>query len=122
MSAAATGTPAEPPAGPVWVVDLGPDPTGRVGGRAIVRGPHGERVLVVRTRRGVVAVAGECPHRSLPLDEARVTGRTLVCPSHRWRFDVRSGACRDRGRAARLTVYRAWRAGGHLFLAAPPPH
>jgi nitrite reductase/ring-hydroxylating ferredoxin subunit len=122
MTAGAPGPSAGGPTPrPPAVVDLGPDPPALAGGRAVVLGPQGESVLVVRTRRGLFAVTNRCPHRGLPLDDARVTGHTLVCPFHGWRFDLRSGHCRGRNPpAGPLATYRAWRAAGHVFLAAVP--
>jgi nitrite reductase/ring-hydroxylating ferredoxin subunit len=48
-------------------------------------------VLVVRTRRGVFAVENRCPHLGRRLADARVSGRTLVCPGHQRRYDLASG-------------------------------
>ena len=45
---------------------------------------------------GCVAVLDVCPHLDLPLSAfgpLPLEGGRLVCPWHRWQFDVRTGRC-----------------------------
>jgi len=43
---------------------------------------------------GVVEVIdGRCPHANAPLGRGWLEGGTVICPLHRWKFDVRSGHC-----------------------------
>jgi len=42
------------------------------------------------------AVDNFCPHRGAPLAEGPVTGTTVECDWHGWRFDLRSGHCLTR--------------------------
>jgi len=37
------------------------------------------------------AVDNTCPHAGGPLGEGRLTGDTVDCPWHGWRFDVKTG-------------------------------
>lgn len=39
------------------------------------------------------ALEGRCPHRGGPLGEGTLSGTTVICPWHRWRFDVTTGRC-----------------------------
>ena len=38
-----------------------------------------------------VAIDNECPHRGGPLSDGIVSGTTIVCPLHGWRFDLETG-------------------------------
>lgn len=52
----------------------------------------GERVVLVRDRGRVHALADRCPHRGIPLSEGRREfPGTLTCAYHGWTFDLASG-------------------------------
>jgi nitrite reductase/ring-hydroxylating ferredoxin subunit len=42
------------------------------------------------------AIENFCPHRGAPLADGELTGHTVECVWHGWRFDVRTGACLNR--------------------------
>jgi cytochrome P450/nitrite reductase/ring-hydroxylating ferredoxin subunit len=68
-------------------------------------GPHavaagGIDLVVLRTRAGLRAYEGRCPHQGALLGEGEIDGNSLVCRNHRWRFDVQTG--RREGGAACL--------------------
>ena len=50
-------------------------------------------LVLVRTPRGLHALSGLCPHDHAFLEGGEVDGTSLVCPRHRARFDIDSGAC-----------------------------
>jgi NAD(P)H-dependent nitrite reductase small subunit len=50
-------------------------------------------LALFRTESGVQAIDGRCPHANAPLARGWLEGTTLVCPLHRWKFDVTSGHC-----------------------------
>jgi len=52
----------------------------------------GRRVLLCLVEGRYYAVEALCPHAGQPLDHGSLEGFELVCPLHRARFDVRSGA------------------------------
>ncbi len=53
---------------------------------------HG--VLVVRTADGALhAMENACPHQGYPLAQGTLSGGTLTCCWHNFKFDVTSGAC-----------------------------
>ena len=113
---------AESPTHAPAILDLGPTADVLVKGRAIVEvGPAFTPILIVRTIRGVFAVENRCPHRGVPLSDARAHGRNITCPLHGLTFDMTSGSCRTRGKAKRppLPLYRAWTHRGRLYLALP---
>ena len=39
----------------------------------------------------IYAVANKCPHKGGPLGEGRVQEGVIVCPSHEWRFELKTG-------------------------------
>lgn len=42
------------------------------------------------------AVENFCPHRGAPLADGNLSGATVECDWHGWRFDLRTGACLNR--------------------------
>jgi nitrite reductase/ring-hydroxylating ferredoxin subunit len=59
----------------------------------------GERWRLIETGGEVVVHTTRCPHWFGPLEDAPVgEDGGLRCPWHGYRFDVRTGACADRGR------------------------
>jgi len=47
----------------------------------------------------ILCAAAFCPHLEGPLFEGTLSGATITCPWHQWRFDLRSGR--------RLTLFGA---------------
>jgi nitrite reductase/ring-hydroxylating ferredoxin subunit len=91
-------------------------------GRLVVSPPGlGADVLLVSTRRGVFAVENRCPHRGALLEDAAVDGRTVTCPMHGRRFDLRSGRCTGGPATSPLRTWPAWIADGRVFLQAHRP-
>lgn len=41
------------------------------------------------------ALRDSCPHRGIPLSYGRFDGREVECSYHGWRFDARSGQCKE---------------------------
>jgi nitrite reductase (NADH) small subunit len=56
----------------------------RVGGRELAVFNLGERFVATENR---------CPHRNGPLADGIISGQSIVCPLHAWKFDLESGAC-----------------------------
>lgn len=54
----------------------------RIGEREIAIFNLGDRFLAVENR---------CPHREGPLAEGIVSGTTIVCPLHAWKFSLETG-------------------------------
>lgn len=54
---------------------------------------EGKEVLVVRSRGEVFALGNACPHKGASLAQGEVHGTEIVCPWHRFRFDMRTGEC-----------------------------
>jgi len=47
----------------------------------------GQKLVVYRTSKGVVAQKDSCPHRQFPLSESQLVDGHLQCGYHGWRFD-----------------------------------
>jgi nitrite reductase/ring-hydroxylating ferredoxin subunit len=82
-------------------------------------GPHGitaagAELVVVRTKSGLRAFDGRCPHQGALLTEGEVDGEALVCRNHRWRFRVEDG--QRIGGSERLTPCPIREAGGEIFV------
>jgi cytochrome P450/nitrite reductase/ring-hydroxylating ferredoxin subunit len=71
-------------------------------------------VVLVRTKAGLRAFQGRCPHQGALLGEGELDGETLVCRNHRWRFNVHDG-CRVGG-AECLVALPVFDEGGEIFV------
>lgn len=60
-------------------------------GRAIHVG--GRELAIFHLGGRFVATENRCPHRNGPLADGIVSGQSIVCPLHAWKFDLDSGAC-----------------------------
>jgi nitrite reductase/ring-hydroxylating ferredoxin subunit/dissimilatory sulfite reductase (desulfoviridin) alpha/beta subunit len=54
---------------------------------------QGKAVAVFALNGRTVAVSAECPHDGGPLDEGTIENGCIVCPWHRYGFDLASGRC-----------------------------
>src|SRR5207244_13581086 len=76
-------------------IDLGPEPLLRARLPLLVEAGNGESYRVIDVDGTLVAHGTVCPHWGGPLAEAVVTGGSLTCPWHGYRFDVRTGHSAD---------------------------
>src|SRR5271169_4301807 len=44
---------------------------------------------------GVFALRDSCPHRGMPLSAGQFDGETIECCYHGWKFEPKSGQCRE---------------------------
>ena len=78
--------------------------------------PAGVNVVVARVDGTVYALAGRCAHMSCPLSLGTLSGHTLMCSCHDWRFDVRTGRFLDAPELA-LATYLVKSEAGKLFVS-----
>jgi len=97
-------------------------PLGEPAGRPVWTVEHAGRSFAVFDVDGELFVTdARCPHNGGPLDQGWVRdGRTLVCPWHWYRFDLRSGRC-ETTRDHRLGCYPVVRRDGEYFADIPDP-
>ncbi len=70
---------------------------------------------------GVIhAYEDRCPHQMNPLSDGKLEGSTLMCKTHRWRFDLGTG-CGINPASARLTTYQTRIEGGVIQVAVAAP-
>lgn len=60
--------------------------------------PH-FRVAVFHIGKELLAIKNACPHAEYPLSKGIVSGESITCASHGWRFNLRTG-CGERGEPA----------------------
>ena len=53
---------------------------------------NGREIAIFNLGDRFVAMDNRCPHRGGPLADGIVSGTTVVCPLHAWKFSVETGA------------------------------
>lgn len=92
----------------------------------------GLEVGIYRTETGFIAIRNHCPHRGAPVCKGRVRGtmtpsapgeyrydpdkKVLVCPWHRWEFDLNTGKTAYDIDRLSLTRYEVIERDGQLYL------
>ena len=87
-------------------------------GKPLAFFPLGLPVLLLRLGAEVFALENRCAHMGCPLSSGRLSGYTLQCPCHDWRFDVRDGKFLDAPEIA-LRTYPATVKDGRVRLRLP---
>lgn len=65
---------------------------------------RGEKICVTRTGKGVFAVQDKCPHNGASLSKGFCSASNeIVCPLHRYSFDLESGKATSGGAYALKT-------------------
>jgi nitrite reductase/ring-hydroxylating ferredoxin subunit len=53
---------------------------------------RGEKICLTRTEKGIFAVQDKCPHNGASLSKGFCTAQNeIVCPLHRYSYDLQSG-------------------------------
>jgi nitrite reductase (NADH) small subunit len=52
----------------------------------------GHQIAIFNLGERFLAVENRCPHRGGPLADGIVSGNSVVCPLHAWKYDLASGA------------------------------
>jgi nitrite reductase (NADH) small subunit len=79
----------------------------------------GKTIAVFRTRAGkLFATNNSCPHKNGPLSEGILSGDSVVCPLHQFRFDMSSGAC-DQENVCAVATYQVIEMEGVVYIKLP---
>lgn len=68
-------------------------------GEALRAECDGRAVFVHRDEHGFHVYDSRCPHQTTNIPHLALEGTRLTCPKHQWAFDLRTGACIDKGNA-----------------------
>ena len=79
---------------------------------------QGRLVALFHVDGRVVAVDGACPHQGGPLADGDLEGCVVVCPWHRWKFDLATGR-NLHDPAKQLTSYEVRVERDVVFLSWP---
>lgn len=53
---------------------------------------NGHEIAIFNLGARFLAVENRCPHRGGPLADGIVSGTTIICPLHAWKFSLESGS------------------------------
>jgi nitrite reductase (NADH) small subunit len=84
-------------------------------GRPIRVGGLGIAIFNLNDR--FLTIENECPHKGGPLCDGIVSGTTVVCPLHGWRFDLQTGAAVRASLPACVTTYPTRVEDGIILVA-----
>jgi nitrite reductase/ring-hydroxylating ferredoxin subunit/uncharacterized membrane protein len=76
----------------------------------------GERVVLGRCSRGIVAFSDHCTHKGGPLSDGALVGCTVQCPWHGSQFDVLTGRVVAGPAGSQIDVYRTEVRGGEVYV------
>ncbi len=71
-------------------------------------------VFVYREGEGYQVYDSHCPHQVTNIPHLALEGLTLTCPKHQWKFDIRTGACIEKGKHP-MKVFKSQVEGGRLM-------
>jgi nitrite reductase/ring-hydroxylating ferredoxin subunit len=57
----------------------------------------GRGLFIHRRDDGWRVYDSRCPHQTTNIPDLALSGDTLTCPKHEWKFDIRSGDCIAKG-------------------------
>jgi nitrite reductase (NADH) small subunit len=72
-------------------------------GRSVSLG--GRELAIFNIDGRFLTIDNQCPHKGGPLCDGIVSGTTVVCPLHGWRFDLESGIASRASSPACVTTY-----------------
>ncbi len=90
-------------------------------GARVVRTSQGDIAVFRTATNEVFALHDRCPHKSGPLSQGIVSGKTVTCPLHNWNIQLDSGeaVAPDKGCARSFPVKVT---DGHVYISLPAEH
>lgn len=80
----------------------------------------GVEVTVIRRGDRCFALRNQCPHANGRLGDGQIEGDSIVCPLHRWKFDLATGSTK-RDRRMKATIHACRIEGDTVFVGGPLP-
>lgn len=77
---------------------------------------EGRGVLIIRQLMRVRAVDEACPHRGFSMAQGLVLGPELMCPVHRYGFDIVTGECRTHPSCPPVSVHEVEVVEGTVYV------
>ena len=77
----------------------------------------GLEIAIFNLNDRFLTIENECPHKGGPLCDGIVSGTTVVCPLHGWRFDLQTGAAVRASLPACVTTYPTRVEDGIILVA-----
>ena len=62
-------------------------------GRTLEKQILARRIMIVNDGGRLYALEGDCKHQRAPLAGGEVTGGTIACRRHGWRYNLKTGVC-----------------------------
>lgn len=75
-----------------------------------------QTVVLIQVNGEFYALDNCCPHNGGPIGRGEVVGDTVICPYHRWEFDVRTGKAKVIT-GYRIRTYPVKQEGDVLYVA-----
>ena len=57
----------------------------------------GRNLFIYREKDNIAVYDSRCPHQVTNIPHLALDGTRLTCPKHQWAFDIKSGACIEKG-------------------------
>ncbi len=99
------------PAGWTYVAEEGAFPLRE--GKRVVCGPN--EIALFNLGGEFLAVDNRCPHKSGPLSDGIVSGKSVFCPLHNWKINLENG-CALSGGEGQVKVYPVKAANGKIYV------
>ena len=78
-----------------------------------------DNLLIVNVEGELFALNRTCPHDDVSLGRGKLDGKRIICPGHRYAFDLVSGYCTHDARM-RLVSYRVDVDGDDVYISLNP--
>lgn len=72
-------------------------PLGQINDGCFQADCEGRKVFVFRHGDEIRVYDSICPHQATHIPAAALSGNSLVCPRHHWKFDITTGECVEHG-------------------------
>lgn len=89
------------------------------GERRVIAGPD-EDILVINADGIILAVANQCSHQELPLDEGALDGDIITCPYHNAQFCLHTGEALSPPAYEPISCYDIKIENEYIYVASSP--